>query len=108
MYQVPSWYLKFDTIPAAVLVSRLFPAEKINKDEPDTLIGSDEKSALQTLRGDSASQLPIERYFPESLVAPTNPGCVFCEYVMHQIVDELHNQTVEKSIEQVRIKSHNN
>jgi len=98
----PSWYLKLDANPSVVPVSRLFPAEKINQEEPDALIGGDEKSALQSLHGDSASQLPIERYFPESLgAAPKNPGCVFCEYVMHQIVDELHNQTVEKSIEQV-------
>ena len=95
--------MKIQTAPTIVPLSRLFPAEKIS--EGKNAIGDQVKTnARDVLRGDDESQLPIERVLPAAVAALTaskNPGCIFCEYVLHQIVDELHNTTIDKNIEQV-------
>jgi len=101
--EVASWYLKIQTTPTIVPLSRLFPAEKISE-EKNAMVDQDKINTRDVLRGDDESQLPIERVLPTAVAAVTankNPGCIFCEYVLHQIVDELHNTTIDKNIEQV-------
>jgi hypothetical protein len=95
--------LKIQTTPTIVPLSRLFPAEKISE-EKNAMVDQDKTNTRDVLRGDDESQLPIERFLPTAVAAVTaskNPGCIFCEYVLHQIVDELHNTTIDKNIEQV-------
>lgn len=74
-----------ETIPAV----KIMPAEKVNKNY-------DNEELL--------APLPIERLMPSALYAeePKKPGCVLCEYVLKEVVDELRNSTVEEEIEAVQ------
>ncbi len=103
--------MKFDPAGVQVPLTRLTPAIKVSQDDEeqkqvDLLVGRDEAaaSAMQPLTGDSASQLPLRRLFGPAARTPVtkNAGCVFCEYVLHDIVNRLHDEKVDKSIEEVR------
>lgn len=84
--------------------AKLFPSQPVEKDlDTDLLVGQDENNAI---RSNNLAALPAERLLPASvaLVAPRKPGCMLCEYVLHEIVNDLKNVTVKKEIEDVRNK----
>lgn len=94
-------YMKIQ--PTDVLTAtKIVPAKKIvdkeaaDKISNDLLIGQEEAKALN-------AALPIERLLPGSLDlnAPKKPTCILCEYVLQQIITDLHNSTVQKEVEDV-------
>ena len=90
-----------DVLTAAKIVpaKRVVDKEAADKISNDLLVGQDEANALN-------SALPIERLLPGSLDlnAPKKPTCILCEYVLQQIITDLHNSTVQKEVEDVRRK----
>ena len=88
-----------DVLTAAKIVpaKRVVDKEAANKISNDLLVGQDEANALN-------SALPIERLLPGSLDlnAPKKPTCILCEYVLQQIITDLHNSTVQKEVEDVK------
>ncbi|KZS14611.1 Uncharacterized protein APZ42_019947 [Daphnia magna] len=95
-----SSYLRIQ--PADIMkAAKLFPSQPVEKDlDTDLLVGQDENNAI---RSNNLAALPAERLLPASvvLVAPRKPGCMLCEYVLHEIVNDLKNVTVKKEIEDV-------
>lgn len=85
--------------------TKLVPAEPVEEIDAnkDMLVGQDESNSLLGL-----SALPVERLVPTTVAllgAPKKPGCMLCEYVLHEIVNDLRNVTVKEEIEAVRFKS---
>ena len=85
----------------SVKAAKLTPAEKIDSAiSNDLFVGQDEANAINAA---NIQALPIERLVPASvsLLAPRKPGCMLCEYVLNEIVNDLHNITVKDEIENV-------
>ena len=94
------FYLRVE--PSQVVkASKLIPANH-RRQEPmsnDILVGQDEANALssQQLKANDFI-LPTELLAPQSMT-PKKPTCILCEYVLHQLVEDLHNTTVQEEIE---------
>ena len=80
--------------------AKIVPAKRIadkdvaDKISNDLLVGQDEANF---------AALPIERLVPGNVEAPKKPTCILCEYVLHEIITDLHNSTVQKEVEDVNI-----
>jgi hypothetical protein len=71
----------------------------------DFLVGQDESNAIRTNNLAGLQALPAERLLPASIsvLGPRKPGCMLCEYVLHEIVNDLKNITVKEEIETVSV-----
>ena len=86
--------------PEDIEATKLIPAQN------DILVGQDESNAIHTNNLAGLQALPSERLLPASIsvLGPRKPGCMLCEYVLHEIVDDLKNATVKEEIETVSNK----
>jgi hypothetical protein len=86
--------------PEDIEATKLIPAQN------DFLVGQDESNAIHTNNLAGLQALPAERLLPASIsvFGPRKPGCMLCEYVLHEIVDDLKNVTVKEEIENVSNK----
>ena len=108
LLKVPSSYLRIETSDN-MKAAKLIPAERVEKVKKDVsisndlLVGQDESNALLA----SDFVLPAQRLVPASvdLLGPKKPGCMLCEYVLHEIVNDLRNVTVKEEIETVSSRS---
>jgi len=81
-----------DVMNAAKIVParRIVDKDTADKISNDLLVGQDEANF---------AALPIERLAPGNVEAPKKPTCILCEYVLHEIISDLHNSTVQKEVE---------
>lgn len=95
--QGPSTYLQIKP-DDSVKATKLVPAEPVEEIESGFLVGQDESNSLLDIPA-----LPSERLIPTSvaLMGPRKPSCMLCEYVLHEIVNDLRNITVKEEIEAV-------
>jgi saposin len=93
--KIPSSFLRIQ--PEDIEATKLIPAQN------DFLVGQDESNAIHTNNLAGLQALPAERLLPASIsvLGPRKPGCMLCEYVLHEIVDDLKNVTVKEEIENV-------
>lgn len=88
---------------------KLSPAQRVADNHRqemsnDLLVGQDEANALHSIHAEDFV-LPSKILSPESLT-PKKPTCILCEYVLHQIVEDLHNTSVVEEIETVTSRNH--
>lgn len=93
--------------PEDIEATKLIPAQPAEKEaDTDFLVGQDERNAIRTNNLAGLQALPAERLLPASISAlgPRKPGCMLCEYVLHEIVNDLKNVTIKEEIETVSNK----
>lgn len=84
-----------------VKATRLTEAQRVTNHREisnDLIVGQDEANGLK-MNAD-AFILPSKILSPE-ILAPNKPSCILCEYVLHQLVEDLQNTTVKDEIETV-------